>query len=223
LEQAHHLSLDVGSYLRGLFQTSAVVLQSHSQAPLVIARVHSQSLEKAMSNEVDSRYPIGKFRPLTSISSADRKAAVKVIAELPVHLREAVKGLDASQMDTPYRDGGWNVRQVVHHLADSHMTAFHRVRRALTEEMPVVPGYSEKAFAKLADSTSPAEWSLEILDGVHARWTMLLESLNEDQWKRSFQHMERGPSTIEAATILYAWHCKHHVAHITELRKKMGW
>jgi hypothetical protein len=176
-----------------------------------------------MSNEVDPRYPIGKFRPPTSISSADRKAAVKAIADLPEQLRSALKGLDEAQKNTPYRDGGWTVRQVVHHLADSHMTAFQRIRRALTEEMPVVPGYSEKAFAELADSTSPTEWSMEILDGIHARWSMLLEGLTEDQWKRSYQHMERGPSTIEAATTLYAWHCKHHVAHITELRSKMGW
>ncbi|MBW4038285.1 MAG: putative metal-dependent hydrolase [Acidobacteria bacterium] len=176
-----------------------------------------------MSNEIDPRYPIGKFRPATSISSADRSAAVKVIADLPEQLRNALKGLDEAQKNTPYRDGGWTVRQVVHHLADSHMTAFQRIRRALTEEMPIVPGYSEKAFAALADSTAPTDWSVDIISGLHARWSMLLGSLTDDQWMRSYQHMERGPSTIEAATLLYAWHCKHHVAHITELRSRMGW
>lgn len=176
-----------------------------------------------MSNENDPRYPIGKYRPPSSISSADRRAAVAALAELPEHLRNAVKDLDAAQRDTPYREGGWTVRQVVHHLADSHMTAFQRIRRALTEEMPVVPGYSEKAFAELADSASPAEWSLGILDGIHARWAMLLGSLTDEQWKRGYQHMERGPSTIEAAVQLYAWHCRHHVAHITELRSRKGW
>ena len=176
-----------------------------------------------MPNETDPRYPIGKYRPASSISSADRSAGVEIIADLPEQLRNAVKGLDETQRNTPYREDGWTVRQVVHHLADSHMTAFQRIRRALTEEMPVVPGYSEKAFAELADATSPAEWSLVILDGLHARWAMLLGSLTEEQWKRGYQHMERGPSTIEAATLLYAWHCKHHVAHITELRSRMGW
>ena len=176
-----------------------------------------------MSNVTDPRYPIGKFRPAITISSADRSAAIQAIAMLPEELRKAVKGLDEEQMNTPYREGGWTVRQVVHHLADSHMTAFQRIRRALTEDMPVVPGYSEKAFAELADSTLPAEWSLEIVDGVHARWAILLGSLTEEQWKRGYQHMERGPSTIEAATLLYEWHCKHHVAHITELRDRMSW
>jgi hypothetical protein len=173
--------------------------------------------------DLDLRYPIGKFRPATSISSADRAAAVQAISELPAQLHKSLDGLSEAQKDTPYRDGGWSVRQVVHHLADSHMTAFHRIRRTLTEDNPTLPGYSEKAFADLPDASAPAELSLDIIDGVHARWAMLLASLTDDQWKRTFHHTERGPSTIEAVTLLYAWHCQHHLAHITHLRDRMGW
>jgi len=145
------------------------------------------------------------------------------LAELPEQLREAVRKLDHDQINTPYREGGWTVRQVVHHLADSHMTAFHRVRRALTEDWPVVAGYDEKAFAVLPDVVAPVEWSLELIEAVHARWVLMLQSLSDAEWKRGFKHAERGPSTIEAATLLYAWHSRHHVEHIRQLRKRMGW
>lgn len=168
-------------------------------------------------------YPIGRFRPPVSISSSDRASAVQTIAQLPAQLRDALDGLSEAQIDTPYRDGGWTVRQVVHHLADSHMTALHRICRALTEDNPVVPGYSEKAFATLPDAAAPVAFSLSILDGVHARWSMLLGALSGDEWNRGFQHMERGPSSIQSATVLYAWHCQHHLAHITRLRDRMGW
>lgn len=113
--------------------------------------------------------------------------------------------------------------QVVHHLGASHMTAFHRLRRALTVDSPVVPGYDEKAFAELPDKTAPIECSLALLEGLHARWVMLLQALTEEQWQRGFKHLERGASTIDAATTLYAWHSLHHVAHITALRAREGW
>jgi hypothetical protein len=171
----------------------------------------------------DLRYPIGRHRPPASISKDDCRQAVFALAELPEQLRNAVRGLDSDQMNTPYRAGGWTVRQVVHHIADSHMTAFHRLRRALTEDWPTVPGYDEKAFALLPDVHAPAEWSLEIVEAVHGRWVMLLQALDEEQWQRGFKHLERGPSTIEAGTLLYAWHSKHHVAHITALRKRQRW
>jgi hypothetical protein len=103
------------------------------------------------------------------------------------------------------------------------MTAFHRLRRALTEDSPVVPGYDEKAFAELPDKDAPAERSLDLLEGVHARWVMLLQALTDEQWQRGFTHLERGPSTIDAVTPLYAWHSLHHVAHIAELRARNGW
>jgi hypothetical protein len=176
-----------------------------------------------MSDEKDPRYPIGKFTPPSTISREDRRNAILTIQQLPEKMRAAVRDLDAVQLDTPYREGGWTVRQVVHHVGDSHMTAFHRVRRALTEDWPMVPGYDEKAFAELADSRAPVGWSLDLLEGVHARWVLLLESLTDEQWQLGFKHLERGPSTIDAATPLYAWHSLHHVAHITELRTRKAW
>jgi hypothetical protein len=176
-----------------------------------------------MSHDRDPRYPIGKFTAPTTISREDRRSSIQTIAEMPGLLREAVHGLDESQLDVPYREGGWTARQVVHHLGDSHMTAFHRVRRALTEEWPVVAGYDEKAFAVLPDRDAPVEWSLDLLEGVHARWVMMLQRLTDEQWQRGFKHLERGPSTIDAVTPLYAWHSLHHVAHITQLRARMGW
>ncbi len=176
-----------------------------------------------MAEPEDLRYPIGKFHPSANISQEDRRFAVMTLAEMPEALREAVRGLDADQMNTPYRPDGWTVRQVVHHVADSHMTAFHRVRRALTEDVPTVVGYDEKAFAKLPDVVAPAEWSLELIEAVHARWVMMLQALDDAEWQRQFKHTERGLSTIEAATLLYAWHSRHHVAHITQLRKRQGW
>jgi hypothetical protein len=176
-----------------------------------------------MSNGSDPRYPIGKFTPPATISREDRRSAILTIQQLPEKMREAIRDLNAIQMGTPYREGGWTVRQVVHHVGDSHMTAFHRVRRALTEDWPTVPGYDEKAFAELADSKAPVGWSLDLLEGVHARWSLLLESLTDEQWQRGFKHLERGPSTIDAATPLYAWHSLHHTAHITELRARKGW
>jgi uncharacterized damage-inducible protein DinB len=176
-----------------------------------------------MPHTLDQRYPIGKFTPPATISREARRSAILTIEQMPALLREAVRTLDAAQLDTPYREGGWTVRQVVHHLADSHMTSFHRLRRALTEDWPTVAGYDEKAFAELPDAVAPAEWSLDLIEGVHARWGMLLQSLTDDQWQRGFKHAERGPSTIDAVTPLYAWHSLHHVAHITGLRTRMGW
>jgi hypothetical protein len=171
----------------------------------------------------DPRYPVGKFTPSASINLADRSHAIEVLAETPGLLREALRGLDTDQKNTPYREDGWTVRQVVHHVADSHMTAFHRVRRALTEENPLIPGYDEKAFSVLPDVVAPTEWSMEIIEALHARWVMLLQGLDEAQWKRTMNHAERGVSTIEATTLLYAWHSRHHLAHITHLRAKQGW
>ena len=176
-----------------------------------------------MAETIDPRYPIGKFTPPELISSEDRRNAIRAIEEMPKHLREALSGLDDAQLNTPYREGGWTVRQLVHHIADSHMTAFLRVRKALTEDWPVVAGYDEKAFAMLADVAAPAEWSLEIIESVHARWVMLLQSLTDEQWHRGFKHEERGPMALDYATMLYAWHSLHHVAHITALRAQRGW
>jgi hypothetical protein len=172
----------------------------------------------------DLRYPIGKQPSAPATTTADeRNDAIGAIAEMPEQLREALRGLDDEQLNTPYRPDGWTVRQLVHHIADSHMTAFHRLCRALTEDWPEIHGYNEKAFADLADKAAPAEWSVDILEGTHARWAMLLESLTDEQWKLGYRHSERGPQTLEQALILYAWHSKHHVAHITSLRLRENW
>ena len=174
----------------------------------------------------DPRYPVGKFhRPEPGpLPEGELAYAISCIAELPSQLRNAVDGLDTAQINTPYREGGWNVRQVISHLADSHMTAFIRVRLALTEDWPTITGYNEKAFAELHDSlAAPIEWSLELIESLHARWVMLLQSLNAAEWQRGFVHSERGSQTIEVATLLYAWHCRHHLAHITHLRAAKHW
>ena len=138
-------------------------------------------------------------------------------------MRNAVDGLDSAQLNTPYREGGWTVRQLVHHIADSHMNAFMRVRLALTEDWPVIKPYDEQAWATLYDATAPVEWSLELVESLHARWVMLLQSLKDQQWIRGFKHPESGPMSVETATLMYAWHSRHHVAHITHLRAKEGW
>ena len=172
---------------------------------------------------VDPRYPIGKFEKPETITPDDRLNAIATLAELPEQLRNAVDGMDTAELNTPYREGGWTVRQLVHHIADSHMNAFIRVRLALTEDWPTIKPYDEKAWATLHDSLAPMEWSLEIIESLHARWVMLLQSLDDQQWQRGFRHPENGPTTIEVATLAYAWHSRHHVAHVTHLRAKEGW
>jgi hypothetical protein len=171
----------------------------------------------------DPRYPIGNFIAPEPITTEDLRYAMASIAEMPELLRDAIRSLKSEQINTPYREGGWTVRQVVHHLADSHMTAFHRLQRALTEDWPEVHGYNEAAFATLHDVSAPVEWSLELIEGVHARWVMLLQSLTPEQWQRGFNHTERGKMGLEFATVLYGWHSRHHVAHITHLRAAKKW
>jgi uncharacterized damage-inducible protein DinB len=176
-----------------------------------------------MPDTIDPRFPVGEFARPESISGDDLRDAVATIAEMPQQMREAVRHLDRDQINTPYREGGWTVRQVVHHVADSHMTAFHRLRKALTEDWPTVEGYNEKLFATLHDVKAPLEWSLDIIENVHARWVMVLQSMTAEQWHRGFRHAERGPMSLDVATLLYAWHSRHHVAHITHLRQRQGW
>jgi DinB superfamily len=173
--------------------------------------------------EKDPRYPIGKFRR-SEADLTNHAAAIATLAALPENLRSAVYGLSGTQLDTPYRDDGWTVRQLVHHVADSHMNAYIRVRLALTEDWPVVKAYDEKLWAELADATTaPIDFSVELLDALHARWVILLRSLNESQWQRGYTHSENGRQTLAEAVALYEWHCRHHVAHIVELRKRMNW
>jgi uncharacterized damage-inducible protein DinB len=173
--------------------------------------------------ELDARYPVGTFARPEKITQQDRRAAIAVLAQLPDRLSNALRGLNPEQLDTPYREGGWTVRQLVHHIADSHMNAFLRVRLALTQDWPTITPYDEKAWAMLADSTAPVEWSVMLVENLHARWVMMLESLSEQEWQQGFNHPERGPSTVELTTLLYAWHSLHHVAHIARLREREGW
>lgn len=146
------------------------------------------------------------------------------LAALPGQLRSAVQGWSAEQLDTPYRPDGWTVRQVLHHLADSHMNNYVRCRLALTEDQPTVKGYDEAAWAALADAkTADVAVSLDLLDNIHQRLVLLLRSLNEEQWQRAFRHSERGLVRLDNNLALYAWHGKHHLAHITRLRERSGW
>ena len=174
-------------------------------------------------HDQDPRFPIGKFAAPQPITQDDLVGAIASLADLPNELRNAVQGLNYSQLNTPYREGGWTVRQTVHHLADSHMNAFIRIRLALTEDWPTIKPYDQAAWATLHDSTAPIEWSLELLESLHARWVMLLQSLTNEQWQRGYRHPENGPQTLEYATLVYAWHSRHHVAHINHLRAREGW
>jgi hypothetical protein len=172
---------------------------------------------------VDMRYPIGRFARPESITAADRDEALGVLAAFPAKLRATVQDMPDTQLDTPYREGGWTVRQLVSHVADSHLMAMLRMKMALTMDWPQVPGYDEKAFALLADAAAPVAPSLAMLDGLHAHLDLLLRSLDDAAWQRGITHAERGRMTIESLALLYAWHSRHHLAHITELQTKMSW
>jgi hypothetical protein len=170
------------------------------------------------------RFPIGRFVPPPATTDELRRRFIGQIAALPTELRVVVAHLAPHQLATPYRDGGWTVAQVVHHLADSHMNAYMRTRLALTEENPTIKPYDEKRWAELADAASVAiEVSLALLDALHLRWTTLLGSIASWDFDRTFQHPERGPMTIDRLVALYAWHGRHHVAHIAGLRHRHGW
>ena len=172
----------------------------------------------------DLRYPVGEFKMEATISDARRGAMLRDIAELPAKLRAAIAGLNDQQLDTPYRDGGWTVRQTVHHVADSHVNSYIRVRFAATEENPTIMPYPEAVWAELPDAKhAPVEVSLKILEGLHHRWVMLFESFKPEDWQRTMFHPERGKLDMITVLALYSWHSKHHVAHITELRKRKGW
>lgn len=173
---------------------------------------------------VDPRYPIGASPRPESIEAAHIHHYIASLAALPENLRSAVYGLSEAQLNTPYREGGWTVRQVVHHLPDSHLNSYTRFRLALTEDAPTIKPYDEKKWAELPDArTAPIEISLNLLESLHHRWAMLLRSLKPEDWARTFQHPERGPMTLDQNLALYAWHGRHHVAHITSLRERMGW
>jgi uncharacterized damage-inducible protein DinB len=172
----------------------------------------------------DLRYPVGKFKMDGTITEAGRAALIEGIAQAPAKLRAAVAGLEAEQLDTPYRPGGWTVRQVVHHLPDSHLNAYVRLKLALTEDTPTVKTYEQQRWAELDDArTAPVEVSLALLESLHQRWTLLLGRLQPADFARTFRHPELGLVTVDQQLSLYEWHGRHHVAHITALRERMGW
>ncbi len=173
---------------------------------------------------MDPRYPVGTFEMPSQVTPSKRQQAIDELAATPVKLRAAVKGLSDSQLDTPYREGGWTVRQVVHHVPDSHLNAYVRLKLALTEEKPTIKPYDQEAWANLADSKStPIETSLTLLSTVHDRWDRLWRSMKPEQFARVMIHPEHGERSVDWLLFLYEWHGRHHTAHITELRKQKGW
>ncbi len=172
----------------------------------------------------DLQYPIGKFSFPAPLTEDDRQKCLDDISHAPANLRAAVSGLSEDQLDTPYRPAGWSVRQVVHHVPDSHMNAYVRFKLALTEQEPTIKPYAEDRWAVLADTrTTPIEVSLMLLESLHTRWMRLLGSLAPADWKRTFRHPDLGVMNLERTLALYAWHGRHHVAHITSLRERSGW
>jgi len=172
----------------------------------------------------DARYPIGRFIPDPNPTPDTRNRHIEQISGLPARIRRAVAGLDEKQIATPYRDGGWTVRQVVHHVPDSHLNAYIRFKWAMTEEAPTIKAYDETAWAALKDSElTPVDVSLTLLESLHARWTVLLRSLKQEDFQRRFVHPDSGPHDLDWLLGLYSWHGTHHVAHITSLRERMKW
>lgn len=171
----------------------------------------------------DLRYPIGEFDPNIEVTPEMRLEMIQTIKDLPKKISEAVEGLSDEQLDTRYRPEGWTVRQTVHHVADSHINSLCRFKLAMTEDNPLIRQYYEDLWAELADSKLPVDVSLRILEGIHLRWSVLLESFTDADFKRKLRHPESGEWTVEKFLALYAWHSRHHTAHITRLRERSGW
>ena len=172
----------------------------------------------------DPRYPIGKFSFEGPLNETQKKRFLDEIEQTPARLRAAVQGLSHTQLDTPYRDGGWTVRQVVHHIPDSHMNSYVRFKLALTEDDLTIRPYLEDRWAELPEArTAPIELSLALLESLHQRWNLVLRAIQPEQWKRTFRHPEIGPTTLERNLALYAWHGRHHVAQVKALRERMAW
>jgi len=172
----------------------------------------------------DLRYPVGRFQRPQSLEPKQRRAAIDTIAEAPTKLRTAIAGLTDAQLDTPYRPEGWTVRQVVHHVPDSHLNAYTRFKLALTEDTPTIKPYNEAEWAKLEDSKStPVATSLALLDAVHDRWIRILRAMSPSDFSRTLNHPENGILSLDQMLALYEWHSRHHVAHVTTLRQRSGW
>lgn len=175
-------------------------------------------------SDVTLQYPVGRFTVPDQITGAMRRDAIEEVAATPSAMRAAVAGLGADALETPYREGGWTVRQVVHHVADSHMHAYVRFKFALTEAAPTIRPYDEAAWAILPDVAAvPVEVSLSLIDGIHARWVACMRALDDAAFARHFLHPEMGPQRLDLSLLRYAWHGRHHVAHVTSLRTRLGW
>jgi uncharacterized damage-inducible protein DinB len=171
----------------------------------------------------DPRYPIGKFSYPSPLTAEQKRGCLDHIEQTPARLRAAVRGLSDKQLDTPYRDGGWTVRQVAHHVPESHMNSYIRFKLALTEDNPTIKPYMEDRWALLPDAGTSIADSLDLLEALHKRWIVVLRNLSDADLKRTFQHPEAGLMTLDKALALYSWHGQHHVAHVTKLRDRMGW
>ncbi len=172
----------------------------------------------------DPRFPVGPFSPDQHVTDAKRRSWIAEFEQAPAKVREAVARLSADRLDTPYRDGGWTVRQVVHHLADSHLNALCRLKLALTESNPTIKTYDEVAWARLSDYALDPEVSLGLMEAVQARFVVLWRACSPDDWGRTFHHPEHGKDlSLDWLLQMYTWHGRHHTAHITSLRERMGW
>jgi hypothetical protein len=176
-----------------------------------------------MSEFQDLRYPIGRFIAPSSFEPAIRAEHITELRLLPGKLQSAVSGLSHTQLDTPYREGGWTVRQLVHHIADSHANAYIRTKLAVTEDWPIIKPYDEAAWALLPDSRLPIDGSIAMISAIHERWVALLESLSEADYQRGYNHPENGRQDLATVLAIYAWHSRHHTAHITSLRARQNW
>lgn len=171
------------------------------------------------------KYPVGRYQKPDVFTKEILTESIFVIEQFPKKIKQEVESLSDEQLDTPYRPDGWTVRQVVHHCADSHINAFIRIKMALTEDTPTIKPYSEALWAELADGKNlPIQPSLSIIENVHLRWVTVLKTMKDKDFDRSFIHPEKGKKlSLHESTGMYAWHCNHHLAHITALKKRNGW
>lgn len=185
---------------------------------------HDRQTGIAERSSDDLRYPTGPFVRPASLTDDERSRAIETIAATPAALRDALRGLNDAQLDTPYRPGGWTIRQVAHHVPDSHLNAYVRFKLALTEAEPTIKPYEEARWAELPDTRlTPIETSLAMLEALHARWVTLLRAMVPADFARRLTHPESGVQRLDQVLALYAWHGPHHVAHITGVRRRMGW
>jgi hypothetical protein len=171
----------------------------------------------------DPRHPIGKHQRQANYAPADLEGMIRTLEQFPAQFRAAFSGLNAVQLETPYRDGGWTLRQLAHHVPDSHMNAYVRFKLALTEANPTIKPYAEELWANLPDSSLPIEVSLSLLEGIHSRWTVILRSLQPSDWARTYNHPQNGLTRLDQGLALYDWHSRHHLGHVVALRVRMGW